>query len=100
MRKGVNTMKYYLIYDENTYMWTINCYANDELLVVKRVYPLLSVLTEKTDSCYMLSDFENLQVLYVITSDNEFYVVYNNRKIKVSFKSFITSLKYIINGEN
>lgn len=81
-------------------MWAINCYANDELLVAKRVYSLLSVLTEKTDSCYMLSDFENLQILYVITSDNEFYVVYNNRKIKVSFKSFITSLKYIINGEN
>lgn len=92
-------MKYYLIYNEDEYMWTINCCANDELLVAKRVYPLLSVLIEKTDSCYVLSDFENLQVLYIITSDNDFYVVYNNRKIKVSFKSFITTLKYIINGE-
>lgn len=93
-------MKYYLIYNEDEYMWTINCCVNNELLVVKRVYPLLSVLTEKTDSCYTLSDFENLQILYVITSDNEFYVVYNNRKIKVSFKSFITTLKYIIDGED
>lgn len=93
-------MKYYLIYDEDKDMWTINCSANDELLVTKRVYPILSVLTEKTDKCYMLSDFENSQVLYLITSDNDFYTVYNNRSIKVSFKSFITVLKYIINGEN
>lgn len=94
-------MKYYLIYDDDDKnMCTINCSANDELLVTKRVYSFLSVLTEKTDKCYMLSDFENLQVLYLITSDNEFYVVYNNRRIKVSFKSFITTLKYIINDEN
>lgn len=92
-------MKYYLIYDEDKDMCTINCCANDELLFAKKVYSLLSVVTEKTDNCYVLSDFENLQVLYVIESDNEFYVVYNNRKIKVSFKSFITTLKDIINGE-
>lgn len=46
----------------------------------------------------MLFDFESLSAFH-IRANSEFYAGYDGQPIKVSFKSFITTLTDIVDGE-
>lgn len=95
-------MKYYLICKEYTNEMAIKCYSNDDLIVEKKISPLSSVLVKISDSKYEMNDVVfGINCILHIRKNSDFYFVYKNKKpMKISFKSFITTLKDIINGEN
>lgn len=89
-------MRYYLILNENRF--TLTCYSNYELLLERKINPILNVVNKITDKHYTLFDFETLSTLH-IRANAEFYYGYSGQPIKISFNSFITTLKDIINCE-
>lgn len=93
-------MKYYLLCNNN--MMSIKCYFNDELIINKKIVAISQNLTEITSSHYELNEFVfGINCTIHIRKNSDFYFVHNNKKpIKISFKSFISTLKDIINGES
>lgn len=92
-------MQYYLMREENDNRFIFTCYSNYEMVFEKKIRPTLNVVTKRTDKHYMLFDFESLSALHIRTN-GEFYVGYDGQPIKVSFKSFITTLIDIVDGES
>jgi hypothetical protein len=82
----------------NRFTFTFTCYSNYEMVFEKKIIPTLNVVREITDKHYMLFDFESLTALH-IRANGEFYAGYNGQPIKVSFKSFITTLTDIVDCE-
>lgn len=95
-------MKYYLKHIESIDKFTIACYSNDELLFEKRINPSASKLLMLSSYEYELNEIIfGLSCSLHIRKNSDFYFVCDNKKIiKLSFKSFITTIKDIINGEN
>lgn len=95
-------MKYYLKYIESIDKFTFACYSNDELLFEKRINPISSVLVEISECrCDMNENIFGVSCILSIRKNSDFYFICDNKKIiKLSYKSFITTLKDIINGEN
>lgn len=87
-------MKYYLICNEYTNEMTIKCYSNDDLILEKKISSLSSVLVKISDSKYEMNEVVfGINCILYIRKNSDFYFVYNNKKpMKISFKSFITTL--------
>lgn len=90
-------MRYYLMLNENRF--TLTCYSNYEMLFEKKISPIVNAVTKITNTHYKLFDFVSLTSFH-IRANAEFYCGYSGQPIKVSFKSFITTLTDIVDGES
>lgn len=95
-------MKYYLTYKGYINQMSIKCYSNDELLFEKIINPIVSSLLKISECEYEMHEIVfGLSCALHIRKSSDFYFKYNNKKpLKISFKSFINTLKDIIDGEN
>lgn len=95
-------MKYYLKHIESIDRFTIACYSNNELLFEKRINPSASNLLRLSSYEYELNEIIfGLSCSLHIRKNGDFYFIVNNKKIStMTFNSFITALKDIMNSEN